>query len=76
MPPISIRSSALAGIAYDAVAERLEIQFHDGRTYEYEEIPPDVHAALVAAESKGRYFNAAIRHRFPGRPGKARNLAP
>jgi hypothetical protein len=67
MQAIPIDSSALEAVAYDAATQRLEIEFRDGRTYEYRNIPAEVHRDLMRAPSKGQYFNAAIRARFPYR---------
>jgi KTSC domain len=38
-----------------------------GAVYQYFNVPSAVHQSLWAAPSKGRYFNQAIRGRFPFR---------
>lgn len=60
-----VESGAFTALAYDATAQRLRIRFQDGHTYEYRGVPPPVHAGLLAADSKGRYFNTTIRGQFP-----------
>jgi len=47
----------------------LELRFQSGAVYRYLDVPEGIHAALMAAESKGRYFNEAIRGRFEHRRG-------
>ncbi len=56
-----MRSSALQRYLYDAEKSELIVTFPSGKSYVYEDVPADVYAALCAAESKGRFFNAHIR---------------
>jgi KTSC domain len=60
---ISVRSSLLASIAY-SIHSTLELEFRSGALYRYFAVPPAVAAALLAADSKGRYFNRYIRNQF------------
>ena len=62
-----IKSTALTAIGYDAAARLLRIQFKDGSTYQYHDVPPHVYATLMEADSKGGHFNIAIRPRYPYR---------
>lgn len=62
-----MKSSVIASIGFDAETNTMEIEFKTGRIYDYFEITPPVHAALVNAVSIGQYFNAKIRDRFPCR---------
>jgi len=57
----TVTSSDLRSVGYDESAFVLEIEFHNGGIYHYFEVPYSVYAALMAAGSKGRYFNAQIR---------------
>lgn len=59
-----MESCTLATVAYDEAGERLWLEFCSGAIYEYSGVPAAVHRALLAAPSKGRYFNDAIRERF------------
>ena len=59
-----LKSSALTRIIYDAVAQRLQVEFRDRTICEYDHLPPEVHSALLTSESKGRFFNQAIRNHF------------
>ena len=61
----SVISSDLRSVGYDQQALVLELEFHKGgEVYRYFEVPVAVHAALMAAPSKGEYFNAHIKSRF------------
>lgn len=60
-----VESSTLATVGYDDDGELLQLEFCSSRAvYRYFAVPPAVHAALLAATSKGSYFNQAIRGRY------------
>jgi hypothetical protein len=59
----ALDSSVLAAAAY-AMDGTLELQFRSGAIYLYFAIPPAVFEQLIAAASKGAYFNRNIRNRF------------
>ncbi len=74
---VPVKSSNLASIGYDARGRVLEVEFLHGGVYRYFDVPREIFAALMAAESKGRYFGANIRSRFrfekvTGEPGGRR----
>ena len=60
----AVESSTLAALAYDEVHEILQLEFHSHAIYRYFEVPAPVYEGLLAAPSKGRYFNRAIRGSF------------
>ena len=64
MPQPFVESTALARVSYDADTQHLEVEFRDRRIYAYRGVPAELYAALLGAESKGKFFNAAIRSRF------------
>lgn len=64
MEKIPVRSSHLRAVGYDPATATLEIQFHDGAVYRYANVPATIHAALLAATSKGEYFNLHIKPRY------------
>lgn len=68
-----VESSVLATVGYDARRRLLEIKFHSGAIYRYLEVPEEIHSRLLAAESKGHYFGAAIRGKFRSELVKPRN---
>lgn len=57
-------SSALAQFGYSDISQFLDIAFHDGSVYRYENVPLDVYNNLITASSQGRYFNASIRNNY------------
>jgi len=59
-----VESTTLAGIAYDMVAKVLYLEFRDKTAYQYFGVPSSVFRDLLSAESKGAYFNRAIRGCF------------
>jgi hypothetical protein len=62
--PEPVDSSTLLRVGYRPDSAILELTFTTGRVYQYLDVPPRIHAGLMRAESKGRYFNRHIRPRF------------
>ena len=49
-------------MGYDARKRELEIEFREsGDVYLYLGVPPEEHAAFMAAESKGEYLNQVFK---------------
>ena len=65
---VTVESTTLATVAYDEGRELLQLEFCSRAVYLYFGVPAAVHQALLAAPSKGRYFNQTIRGRFSYRP--------
>jgi hypothetical protein len=63
----TVESSTLLTVSYDEAQALLQLEFCSRAVYEYFNVPAAVHQSLLAAPSKGRYFNQAIRGRFPYR---------
>ncbi len=76
MMMIPVSSSQISAIGYDPDTKKLRIQFADrtkrndvvvpGQLYEYDSVPPEAHAALMAADadeklSVGTHFGLLIR---------------
>lgn len=59
-----VESASIASIGYARAGRALEIEFRGGALYRYSGVPESVHAGLLAAESKGRYFSQRIRGRY------------
>ena len=55
-----VESTNLAKIGYDEARQILAAQFKTGSIYKYEDVPVSVYDGLMAASSKGGYFNAMI----------------
>jgi hypothetical protein len=61
---VAVVSSNLEAVGYDAQARTLRILFQSGSTYEYANVPAEVHADLMAASSKNEYFTDNIKYVF------------
>jgi lysyl-tRNA synthetase class 2 len=62
---MELDSSAIREIDYDAGRAKLMVRFTSGQRYVYVGVPGEVHRSFVEAESKGRFFQAEIRDRYP-----------
>jgi hypothetical protein len=68
LPQIARRpviSSMMRSAGYDDAHAVLEIEFVTGRVYRYHAVPRSAWTGLMDAESKGRYFDAHIRDKYP-----------
>ena len=59
-----VESSSLASVGYDPDTRIPEIEFRNGSVYQYSEVPASAHAALMSADSHGKYFSRHIRQSF------------
>jgi KTSC domain len=59
-----VTSSNIAEIGYDESRRVLEVLFKIGTVYQYFDVPPQEHQALMQASSLGQYLNANIKGRF------------
>lgn len=57
-----VESSVIGAVGHSRV---LEIEFESGRVYQYYDVPKRIYAEMLSAPSKGKYFNANIRGKFP-----------
>ena len=57
-------SDAITCAEYDAAGRTLFLQFSSGGWYAYRDVPPLTFARLMAAESKGGFFQAEVRDRY------------
>jgi hypothetical protein len=53
----AVDSSTMRSVGYEARSRILEIEFNSGAVYQYVGVPARTYQQLLAAESKGRYFN-------------------
>jgi hypothetical protein len=58
---ISMASKNLDAVRYTPETMTLEVRFHNGREYHYYDVPQAMYEALLAASSKGAFFNQSIR---------------
>ena len=57
---ITVDSSMVHAIGYDAEAEELEMIFTSGKIYHYQDVPADVYDRLLKADSIGQFMNAFV----------------
>jgi len=63
---VPVDSSLIRRVTYGSDAT-LTVHFHSGAVYRYFTVPRVVLDALLAAQSKGTYFNRHIRNECPCR---------
>jgi hypothetical protein len=61
---LSVESSAIASVGYDARSRTLEVEFVGGSVYRYLGVPPREHETLLRADSLGAYVNRSIKPRY------------
>ncbi|HWT81161.1 MAG TPA: KTSC domain-containing protein [Candidatus Methylomirabilis sp.] len=61
----TVSSTTLTSVVYDETRQVLQLEFRSRALYQYWGVPQALHEALLGAPSKGRFFNQAIRGRFP-----------
>jgi KTSC domain len=54
-------SSNVRSIGYDPDSGTLEVEFLNSYVYQYYNVPTHVYEALMAASSKGQFFNSQIK---------------
>ncbi|MFN3584812.1 KTSC domain-containing protein [Phenylobacterium sp.] len=62
---MDVESAAIREIDYDAQRSKLLVRFEGGERYVYVGVPGEVHRSFLEAPSKGRFFQAEIRDRYP-----------
>jgi hypothetical protein len=66
MNHVPVESSNIKSVGYDPEAKLLEIQFANGGRYQYADVSPEQHQALVTAPSVGSHFAKHILKAFTG----------
>jgi hypothetical protein len=61
---VAVVSDMMSSAGYDPSTAVLEVEFCSGSVYQYFDVPPEHYVALLAATSKGRFFNARLRPMF------------
>lgn len=56
-----VQSSNLKAIGYDPATKVLEVEFHSGAVFHYNNVPSDHHQKLVGSRSPGAYFHTHIK---------------
>ena len=64
MEMIPVNSSAISAIGYDSQTSRMNIEFQQGDTYYYCNVPQQIFVNFLNAYSKGRYYDQYIKDRY------------
>lgn len=67
MQRTEVTSRAIRSIGYDSQTETLEVEWHSGRLYQYDEVPTTVYSWLMRARNKGAYMTRLINERYAAR---------
>ncbi len=60
----SVESSNIASAGYDPASLTLEIEFKNGRLYQYYDVPQQTYDEFMGSASKGTYLNNVIKKQF------------
>lgn len=61
MEMVVVESSNLEAVGYDSDANELYVEFKNGSTYKYLDVPFENFQGLMDAESHGSYLNSVIK---------------
>ena len=64
MSRISVSSSNVRSIGYDAWTATLEVQFHSGGIYQHYDVPHELYAEFIRAFSMGSFYHDRLRNRY------------
>jgi len=56
-----VGSSNIASIGFDPPTSTLEVEFTNGRVYQYFDVPERLYQAFLSADSKGGFLAAQIK---------------
>ncbi len=64
MERIAVESSSVRAVGYDPATFELEVEFRNGRSYRYQQVPVAAYRLLLQAPSIGEFVNEQIKPRF------------
>ena len=59
-----VDSCNLKTVGYDTHLKNLEIEFHSGMVFQYQNVPSHIFANLLSAQSTGTFFTDNIKNRY------------
>lgn len=65
MDRYNVASSNILSIGYDQPTMTLEVEFLNGRIYQYYNVPENMYDEIMKTPSKGRFLHAYIRNAYP-----------
>ena len=57
-------STNIASVGYDESTQTLEVGFLNGTTYQYSNVPKNIHNQFMQQQSKGRFFNTYVKNHY------------
>jgi hypothetical protein len=69
----SVESSMISAVGYDQESQTLHVVFNSGTLYSYFEVPPEIYAELMEADSKGSYMRNCVIDCYGYAKGKRRS---
>ena len=67
MERMAVDSSSVSSVGYDPATFELEVEFRNGRTYRYQQVPIAAYRLLLQAPSIGEFLHKQIKPRFAAR---------
>jgi hypothetical protein len=64
MNRIPVDSTNLASVGYDSDSLVLEVEFKNGKVYQYFDVPQSAYDEMMGSASKGSYLNNVIKKQF------------
>jgi len=64
MTRTAVESEMMSSVGYEESTAILEVEFRNGSVYQYLDVPRERYNGLLAAVSKGRFFNTCVRGAF------------
>ena len=61
MQMTSVDSSSIAAIGFDEDSQTLQVEFKNGATYQYFDVPKAIFDGLVGAASVGQFLNQQVK---------------
>lgn len=61
MEMINVVSSNVAAVGYDEESQTLQVEFNNGSTYQYFDVPEEIFNGLLSAESVGQFLNQKVK---------------
>lgn len=60
----NVDSSNVAAIGYDEASQTLQVEFNNGSTYQYFDVPQAIFDSLLGASSVGQYLNQNVKGNY------------
>ena len=60
----SVDSSSIAAIGFDEDSQTLQVEFKNGATYQYFDVPKAIFDGLVSAASVGQFLNQQVKGNY------------